>query len=157
MARDVHEYTARLVWTGNTGGGTASYTSYSRRYRLCIAGKPDLLGTADAAFRGEPDTHNPEDLFLSAIAACHMLTYLALCAKRGVRVLAYEDAARGTLLVLPRGGGKFEDVTLHPIVTVASQEDAALAEQLHDMAHDRCFIANSCSIPIRCQATVHVA
>jgi organic hydroperoxide reductase OsmC/OhrA len=157
MTTMVHEYTARLIWEGNTGEGTASYTGYSRQYRVLVAGKPDLLGTADKAFRGEAEKHNPEDLFLTSISACHMLFYLSLCARKGVRVLAYEDEVHGKLMIHADGGGKFEEVTLHPSVTIADEEKAALAMQLHDSAHDLCFIANSCSVLIRHKVTVQVA
>lgn len=156
MTADMHAYDAQVVWTGNTGDGTSDYTSYERRYRVQIAGKPDLVGTADAAFRGEADTHTPEDLFVSAIAACHMLTYLALCARSGVRVLAYEDAARGTMRLSPDGGGRFEEVVLRPRVTIASPV-SGIAARLHEAAHDRCFIANSCRVPIRYEPDIEVA
>ena len=86
MTIRAHEHAARLIWDGNTGGGTAGYAGYSRRYRVLVPGKPVLQGTADPVFRGEADRHNPEDLFLAAISACHMLSYLALCARQGVRV-----------------------------------------------------------------------
>src|SRR5258706_10558564 len=92
-----HAYAARLIWEGNTGEGTAGYRTYSRAYRVLVPGKPDLPGSADPAFRGEADKHNPEDLFLAAISACHMLSYLALCATQGIRVVAYEDEARGRM------------------------------------------------------------
>lgn len=154
MTTSTHEYEAKLVWEGNTGEGTASYTSYGRRYRVLIDGKPDLVGTADPAFRGEADLHNPEDLFLASLSACHMLTYLALCAKRKIRVLDYADDARGTMVTNLAGGGKFEEVTLRPRVTVQGTEHIELATQLHDTAHDLCFIAASCSIPIRHEPTV---
>jgi organic hydroperoxide reductase OsmC/OhrA len=78
---NVHTYAARLVWEGNSGEGTASYEGCGRSYRVLIEGKPELIGTADPAFRGDASRHNPEDLFLAAISACHMLTYLALCAR----------------------------------------------------------------------------
>ncbi|HEX5437333.1 MAG TPA: OsmC family protein [Gemmatimonadaceae bacterium] len=149
-----HEYAARLVWDGNTGNGTSSYTGYSRRYHVRISGKPDLAGTADPAFRGEADMHNPEDLFLASLSACHMLSYLALCARHGVRVLAYEDDATGVLNVRADGGGRFESVMLRPRVIIQSEEHIALAMQLHDAAHDLCFIASSCSIPVRHEPTV---
>lgn len=149
-----HEYATRIVWTGNTGPGTSGYAGYGRAYRVRIAGKPDLAGSADPAFRGDAARHNPEDLFVSAIAACHMLTYLALCARRGVCVLAYEDAAVGTVLTLPQGGGRFEEVRLSPTVTVADAGQARLAGELHEEAHRQCFIAGSCSIPIRCRPAV---
>lgn len=165
MTTPEHHYAARLTWEGNRGEGTASYAGYGRRYRVRIAGKPDLVGTADPAFHGEPQLHNPEELFLSAIAACHMLTYLALCARRGIRVVSYEDDARGTMRADGRGGGSFEEVTLLPTVIIDGDDagDAegddrvALAAQLHDAAHELCYIARSCSIPIRHRATVHRA
>ncbi len=149
-----HTYAARLIWAGNLGNGTATYTGYGRQYRVLVAGKPELMGTADPAYRGEPDKHNPEDLFLASLAACHMLFYLAICARQGVRVLAYEDRASGTLVTREDGGGQFESVTLSPLVTIARESDADLAAELHNTAHARCFIANSCSVPVRHVATI---
>ena len=154
MADGGHAYATRVVWEGNTGEGTARYTGYGREYRVAIAGKPDLRGSADPAFRGNAERHNPEELFLASLSACHMLFYLSLCARAGVRVLAYEDEARGTMRVDAGGGGRFEAITLHPAVTIDGGSDAALAAQLHDRAHALCFIANSCSVPIHHQATV---
>jgi organic hydroperoxide reductase OsmC/OhrA len=148
------EYAARLRWIGNRGDGTGSYAGYGREYRVSVAGKPDLVGSADPAFRGEPDKHDPEDLFLAAVSACHMLSYLALCARSGVRVVAYADDASGTLALDVRGGGRFETITLRPHVTVADAADAAHALALHEAAHERCFIANSCRVPIRHEAVV---
>ena len=148
VTTNAHEYTARLAWTGNNGTGTANYSSYGRGYRVTIPGKADLLGSADAAFRGDPGIHNPEDHFLAAIAGCHMLSYLALCARRGVRVLSYEDNASGLLRLRPDGGGAFEQVTLAPTVVVADAAHVSLAVELHDRAAELCFIAGSCRTPI---------
>jgi organic hydroperoxide reductase OsmC/OhrA len=147
MATNAHLYEARLTWTGNTGAGTSGYERYSRAYRVAIEGKPELRGSASAAFRGDPAIHNPEDHFLAAISGCHMLSYLALCARRGVNVVAYEDNARG-LLRLSGGSGAFEQVTLHPVVTIQDRALEALAMELHDEAAECCFIANSCSVRI---------
>ncbi|HEY9428768.1 MAG TPA: OsmC family protein [Gemmatimonadaceae bacterium] len=154
MAREAHEYTARLIWDGNTGAGTATYAGYGREYRFLVDGKPELEGTADPKFKGDPSRHNPEEHFLAAISGCHMLSYLALCARNNIRVLAYEDDVRGTLKFDSRGGGKFEEVVLHPAVTIAEGDDAELAESLHEQAHELCFIAASCSVPIRHEARV---
>ena len=84
-----------------------------------------------------------------------MLSYLALCAREGIRVVAYEDDASGTLVLDASGGGRFEQVTLRPAVTIADG-DPERAAQLHDKAHQLCFIANSCSVPIHHQPTIHV-
>jgi organic hydroperoxide reductase OsmC/OhrA len=156
MSEKVHEYRARVIWEGNSSGGTSSYASYGRQYRIVVAGKPDLACTADPIFRGDADKHNPEDLFLAAISACHMLTYLALCARGGIRVVNYEDDATGGMELDASGGGKFVEVVLRPAVTIAAG-DAATAAKLHERAHALCFIANSCSVPIRHEATLTMA
>lgn len=153
----MHEFKARVIWEGNQGEGTSSYAAYGRQYRTVIDGKPDLAGSAAPEFRGEAEKHNPEDLFLAAISACHMLTYLALCSKYRISVVKYEDQAVGNLLLDAGGGGRFEEITLHPAVTIAAGGDVAKAVQLHERAHALCFIANSCSVPIRHEPAVTVA
>ena len=151
-----HEYAARLTWNGNLGTGTSAYIAYGRDYTVEIDGKPDLRGSADPMFRGSPQLHNPEDLFLTALSSCHMLTYLALCAKHKITVTSYEDDAKGTLLLTPDGGGRFEVVTLHPVVTITDASREALAMSLHEKAHDLCFIASSSSVPIHHEAAINV-
>ncbi len=154
-----HHYEAVLAWTGNEGTGTSDYRSYGRSYTVFVEGKPKLQGSADPTFRGDATLHNPEDLFLAAIAGCHMLSYLSLCARRGVRVTAYEDRATG-VLTLEGGGGRFTEVELNPVVTVAGgngEADLELAERLHETAHEQCFIASSVSVPIDCNPTIRTA
>lgn len=150
-------YTAQLRWLGNRGDGTAAYESYGREYRVRINGKADLLGSADPAFRGDPGLHNPEELLLIALASCHMLAYLALCARAGVRVLEYADDSSGTLALDGKGGGQMAEVVLCPRATVAQEADRTRAAALHDEAHARCFIASSCNFPVRHEPTVRVA
>jgi organic hydroperoxide reductase OsmC/OhrA len=155
MTRTI-EYRSELEWTGNTGTGTSSYNNYSRNYLLHIDGKPHMEGSADHHFRGDPARHDPEDHFLAAIAGCHLLSYLALAARNNVVVLDYRDEARG-VLSLEGGGGKFTSVTLRPVVTIAASSDRERALALHDTAHEQCFIANSCSVPIHHEPTIVVA
>jgi len=146
--KKTHDYKARLIWDGNLGSGTTTYTGYGRKYRLQIDGKPELVGSADPMFRGDATVYNPEDLFVAALSSCHLLSYLALCARTKINVVAYEDHASGTLLLTPNGGGMFESVTLRPIVTVAAGSDEKRALELHEQAHDLCFIAASVKIPV---------
>lgn len=148
-----HTYNAHLIWDGNLGDGTSSYARYGRDYHVDIAGKPELRGSADPMFRGTAERHNPEDLFLAAISTCHMLSYLALCARRRVRVLAYEDRAHAVLAVRADGSGTFDSVTLAPVVTIARNSDQATAMALHQAAHAECYVASSCRVPIVIDAT----
>jgi organic hydroperoxide reductase OsmC/OhrA len=155
--KNAHDYKARLVWDGNLGDGTSTYTGYGRKYRVQFDGKPDLPGSADPIFRGDPGVYNPEDLFVASLSSCHLLSYLALCARSKISVVAYEDDATGTMVLRPDGGGSFERVTLRPKVTIAPGGDEKRALELHDTAHDLCFIAASVSVPIRHEPQIKVA
>jgi organic hydroperoxide reductase OsmC/OhrA len=152
-----HRYQAHLTWEGNRGDGTADYATYGREHVVRIDGKPDLGGSADPAFLGDASRHNPEDLLLAALSACHMLTYLALCARMRIVVTAYEDRAVGTMREDGKGGGRFVEVVLRPVVTIAREDNRAKAEALHAKAHELCFIAASCNFPVRHEPVVRTA
>lgn len=153
MADRRHEYRTRLVWSGAAQGPTLDYKSFSREYVIKIAGKAPLKGSSDPTFRGDPALHNPEEMLVAALSACHMLWYLHLCAVNGIAVHGYEDTAEGVMVDTP-GSGHFTEVTLRPVVTVAKGADVALAESLHVKAHAECFIANSVNFPVRHDAQI---
>jgi organic hydroperoxide reductase OsmC/OhrA len=157
MTHKSHSYAATLIWDGNLGTGTQTYAGYGRQHHVSVEGKPELAISADPAFRGDAARHNPEDFLLVAVASCHMLSYLAVCAKRGVNVLAYRDYATGKMELDARGGGKFTEIILHPEVTIDDATKAEQAMAYHEEAHALCFIANSVSAPIRHEATVTLA
>lgn len=156
MARK-HEYVLETRWTGNRGSGTSDYRSYGRDHEVEVAGKPVLAGSADPQFRGDASRHNPEDLLVASLSACHMLWYLHLCAEAGVCVTAYVDRARGAMALGPDGGGRFEEVVLAPEVVITADSDPTLAESLHERAHQLCFIANSVNFPVQCRPAIEVA
>ena len=148
-----HRYATTLEWSGNTGLG---YQDYGRTHTISIVGKPDLITTSDPTFHGDPTKHNPEDLLLAALSSCHLLTYLALCARARIVVTAYRDRAMGTMITTPDGGGHFTEVVLHPEVVVADEAMLAKAQHFHAAALKYCFIANSVNFPVRHEAVVRV-
>lgn len=154
MSADSHHYAAALTWTGNRGRGTAQYDDYGREFSVRVEGKPELLGSADPGFRGDAARHNPEDLLLVAISSCHMLSYLALCARHRISVVAYSDDATATMALSPDGSGRFTSAMLHPRVVVEDAAQVERATALHERAHALCFIANSCNFPIAHEASV---
>ena len=148
MARE-HTYTATVTWTGNSGQGTAGYKAYTRDHDIACPGKPVIRGSADPAYRGDAGLHNPEDMLVAALSACHMLWYLHLCSAAGVVVIAYEDAADGVMETHPPGGeGEFTRVTLRPRVTISPESDAETAARLHAEANANCFVARSVNFPV---------
>jgi organic hydroperoxide reductase OsmC/OhrA len=151
-----HHYRVDVEWTGNRGSGTDSYRNYGRDHVIRIDGKPELAGSADLTFHGDAARHNPEDMLVTALSACHMLSYLHMATMAGVVVTAYRDAAEGTM-VTEGNGGHFAEVVLRPTVTISATSDPANAQAAHDDAHHACFIANSVNFPVRCEPRIVIA
>jgi organic hydroperoxide reductase OsmC/OhrA len=152
-----HDYEVTVRWTGNAGSGTTGYKDYARDTDILGAGKPTMiLASADPAFVGDAERWNPEEMLVASLSQCHMLSYLAVCSLKRVVVTGYEDIARGTMQE-ERGGGRFTEVMLNPVVTVAQESMVAEATALHEKAHDVCFIANSVNFPVRHAPTINVA
>lgn len=147
-----HTYAISTTWTGNRGGGTADYRAYGREHDLVADGRPVLPASADPAFRGDPARWNPELLMVAALSDCHLLSYLHLCATHGVVVTAYRDEATGTM-EQTGDGGRFTEVVLRPVVTVAEPSMIERANALHHQAHENCFIASSVSFDVRTEPT----
>jgi organic hydroperoxide reductase OsmC/OhrA len=156
MSERTHTYSVVVEWTGNSGDGTFTYSSYSRDHRISASGKTDISGSSDPSFRGDKARWNPEELLVAALAACHKLTYLSLCSRKGISVLSYVDHANGRMIERAEGGGRFEYVELRPEVVLKAGSDLEAARALHHQAHEYCFIANSVNFPVECHAAVTV-
>jgi len=153
MARKTHAYAVDIEWVGNLGAGTATYAGYNRDHVIRAAGKADIVGSADPAFRGDKARWNPEELLLASVATCHKLWYLHLCCDAGIVVTDYRDHATGEMVMNADSSGQFSQVLLSPVVTIAAG-DAELAKQLHGKVGDLCFIARSVNFPITHDATI---
>lgn len=151
-----HQYQLALTWQGNRGKGTTGYRDYGRQVLVTADGKPDLLGSADPAFRGEADRWNPEELLLAALSQCHLLSYLHVAVTNGIVVTAYEDRPVGTM-VQQGVGGRFTKVCLRPAVTIADPAQVDLAMSIHQEASDDCFIASSVNFPVEHEPRIQVA
>lgn len=152
-----HQYELSVEWTGNEGNGTLDYKSYNRNHKILAEGKyAEIMASADPAFLGDKTKYNPEDLFLSSIAACHMLWFLHLCSSYKIIVIAYLDNATGVMEEAPNGSGKFTKVMLNPQVKVAEPSMISKANELHKEAGKMCFIANSCNFDIEYNPTTTI-
>jgi organic hydroperoxide reductase OsmC/OhrA len=152
-----HQYELSVEWTGNEGNGTLDYKSYNRNHSISAEGKyAEIMASADPAFLGDKTKYNPEDLFLSSIAACHMLWFLHLCSSHKIIVIAYLDNATGVMEEAPNGSGKFTKVSLYPQVKVAKESMIQKANNLHQEAGKMCFIANSCNFDIEYNPTITI-
>lgn len=151
-----HQYTTRVVWTGNTGQGTQSYKGYTRTWDIAVPGKPVVPCSNDPLLGGDPTLMNPEDLLLSALSACHMLWYLHLASTAGIVVTGYEDQPLATGESEPSGAGRFLSVTLRPQITLQAGTDLARADAIHHDIHNYCYIARSVNFPVSFEASYSI-
>ncbi|WPR71346.1 OsmC family protein [Flavobacterium sp. NG2] len=137
-----HLFKVSLKWQAQ------KHQRYTKNHSISIEQKEILNISAAKAFKGDPSRYNPEDLLLSSLVSCHMMSYLYVCGQNGIDVLTYTDDAEATLEVTAEGSGRFVAVRLFPKVAIRQMDKIELAHQLHKKANQLCFIANSCNFPI---------
>ena len=143
-----HLFKARLNWTSASKETISTSKKYTKTHQITIEDKAILNVSAAKAFKGDPYLYNPEDLLLSSVVSCHMMSYLYVCSQNDINVISYQDNAEATLEVTENGSGRFIEVRLHPKISIQQPEKIDLALSLHAKANELCFIANSCNFPI---------
>jgi len=140
----VSEHRAHIVWAKQTD--SFRYEDYNREHTWSFP-KSGIAVNASAApkYRGRPEAVDPEEALVAAISSRHMLTFLALCARRGIVVERYDDDALGWMEPNEQRRLAITRVVLKPSITFAAghRPDAATLSQIHDQSHHQCFIANS--------------
>ena len=135
------EHRVALSW--QKGEAPFTYEAYPRNHEIAFKdGAERLTASAAGAYRGDTSKADPEDLLVAALSSCHMLSFLAIAAKKRLTVLSYDDDAAG---FLEQEGGKLwmTRVVLRPKVTFEPQLQPQLLAEIHHLAHESCFIANS--------------
>lgn len=137
------EHIAEIVWKRQTE--SFAYDHYNRAHDWRFDGGVTVPASAAPGYKGEPERVDPEEAFVAALSSCHMLTFLAIAAKKRLTVDAYEDRAVGRMDKNANGKLAVTSVDLHPKVTFAEgvEIDAATLKKLHYDAHENCFIAQS--------------
>jgi organic hydroperoxide reductase OsmC/OhrA len=83
-----------------------------------------------------------------------MLWYLHLCADAHIVVQGYEDFPTGKMVENSNGSGSFVEVILHPVIKLADHSQVERAIELHEVAHKKCFIANSVNFSVLIEPSV---
>ncbi|HEU0096360.1 MAG TPA: OsmC family protein [Rhizomicrobium sp.] len=147
------EHRIRLTWTDR--GKPFTYEAYPREHEIAFKnGQQTIVASAAPAYKGDGKHGDPEDMLVAALSSCHMLSFLAICTKKKITVQSYEDDAVGFLENdSSQGSGDklwITRVILRP--KVACNADAATLEQIHHLAHEACFIANSVKTDVKVES-----
>jgi len=126
-----------------------SYEAYSRNHLWRFEGGVEVAASAAPAFLGEGARVDPEEAFVAALSSCHMLTFLAIAARKRLVIDRYQDAAVGFLEKNEAGKLAITRVVLRPEVTFREPPPERVIERMHHTAHAECFIANSVTTDVR--------
>lgn len=147
------EHKATIKWKMN--GPDFLKGRYSRRHTWTFDGGVTVPasaapGNAPVAFVNAAGV-DPEEAYVASISSCHMLTFLYVAQKQGFLIERYEDEAIGIMSKSDKGIPWVSTVTLHPVVDFKGPKLPTPADEanLHQMAHEQCFIANSVKTEIK--------
>ena len=149
------EHRATVRWQNSCSA--MDYDHCSRDHEWSVKeGRLTVPVSSSPAYKGNPDRLDPEDALVAALASCHMLTFLAIAARKRLVVQAYADAAVGWLEMNAEGQMAVTRVELRPVVRFAPGTALSAADyaKLHEKAHRDCFIANSVRTSVTCTPTL---
>ena len=143
------EHRITLNWTRTTPD--FDYKSYSRDHVVKFKNDQMVGMSATPWYLGSPAKIDPEEMLVASLSSCHMLTFLAIAARKKLVVDSYDDDAVGIMAKNTEGKLAITQVTLRPRVTFSgTQPDEATLEQMHHDSHEQCFIASS----VKCEMNV---
>lgn len=148
-------HTAEVLWL--RGEQDFLDQRYSRQHVLRFDGGLEVPGSASPQVVPLPMSDatavDPEEAFVASLASCHMLWFLSIAAQRKFCVDRYFDAASGLMARNAQGKLFISVVTLRPQVQFSGEKRPRRTEieQMHQAAHEECFIANSVKTELRCE------
>ena len=145
----MHKYIATTTWRRSSSDFT--YESYNRAHEVKFGGGEVVPWSGAPEFKGDASRVNPEEAFVASLSTCHMLTFLAIAARKRFTVDSYLDEAFGVMERNAEGKYWVSSVTLRPKVVFSGARQPSTKEisELHHGAHENCFIANSVRTDVR--------
>lgn len=140
----------QLSWQRQTE--SFAYGDYNREHEWHFDNGAVVAASAASQFLGKPEFVDPEEAFVASLSSCHMLTFLAICARRRMVVDSYRDDAVGYLEENEDGKLAITRVTLNPVIVFGEGgkvPNEAQLQKIHHQAHHQCFLANSVKTEIR--------
>ncbi|HZR47554.1 MAG TPA: OsmC family protein [Candidatus Manganitrophaceae bacterium] len=143
------EHQVAIDWERETDRFT--YDAYNRDHLWTFAGGVKVSASAAPDYMGNASYVNPEEALVAALSSCHMLTFLAVAARKQFVIDVYHDDATGILEKNADGKLAITRVTLRPKIAFSGEKRPTSEELkvLHDQAHRGCFIANSVKTEVK--------
>ena len=156
-----HLYRASLSWTRN--GAAFTDQRYSRAHSWSFDGGITVPASSSPLSVKLPysvaEAVDPEEALVAAVASCHLLTFLFVAAKQGYVIDSYADEPVGEMTKNERGKLWVSKVTLKPAIGFSGTKHPTQQQfdELHHLAHEECFIANSVKSEVVVEGTMSFA
>ena len=98
-----------------------AYETYNRDHDWAFDAGVTVRASANPAYLGSESCVDPEEAFVASLSSCHMLTFLAIAARKRYVVDGYHDEAVGVLAKDAAGSLAMTRVTLRPQVLSAAR------------------------------------
>src|SRR5215471_14045404 len=132
----VSEHRAGLRW--KRASAEFTYEAYNRAHEVLFKDGAIVLPSSSAPeFRGDAERVDPEEAYVASLSGCHMLTFLAICARKRLVLDDYDDEASGWLEKGDDGKLWMTRVILRPRVRFAKGVEMTETQltALHHRAH----------------------
>ena len=121
--------------------------------KTIFSGPGELKVGPAPEFNGNPETLNPEEMFVAAINNCLMTTFFYFVRKLNIEILSYYSEAQA-LLEKQKDGFRFTNVEVRAEVALKQQELAEKVRELGDLAEKYCLVSRSVACPVRYELEV---
>jgi organic hydroperoxide reductase OsmC/OhrA len=115
-------------------------------HKALFTGKQEINVSTFVKFGGSADLPSPEELFISSVSSCLMLTFLELSQKNRLMVKSYRDEASGTLTRDQEKRWSLSYMLLRPRIVLVEEKGSDVrgrAVRLLHESHYYCFLVNS--------------
>lgn len=137
------EHIAEVNWASSPS--PLDENTYNRNHQIKLSGGQQINASSAPEYKGDSNCVDPEQMLVSALASCHMLTFLAIAELKKYQVKSYDDKATGYLEKGESGRLQITRIELQPKIVFDGDKtpDDTELKRMHASAHKNCFIANS--------------
>jgi len=129
-------YHVEAWWVADKAGLTRSKSS-----------RTAIHFSAPIEFGGMAGRWTPEELFLSSIASCFTTTFQSLAGYLNFEFCDLEVSADGTIYK-DKPGYRFKQISVHPRLTIAREEDRDRGLTLLQKTKELCLISRAVAVPL---------
>ena len=142
---DTHNYEVNLQWNSDRKGTLSSPVLPNQ---IEVATPPDFP-------KGMAGIWSPEHLFVAAVNACLMTTFLAIAENSKMEFVSFECNAVG---IVDKVDGKYTvtEITLKPKLVIPSSSHEDRAKRIIEMSEKACSISNSIKTKINLEPIITI-